>query len=103
MTACKSNLKNIGTALEMYSTDWAGKYPVALAKLTPRYLKTLPECPAAAKMSYVAEFGPGAYANTGSYADYYYVQCHGANHTPVSIEGDYPAYNGIKGLIERAP
>ena len=28
LTACKSNLKNIGTAMEMYSTDWSGKYPV---------------------------------------------------------------------------
>ena len=25
LTACKSNLKNIGTAMEMYSTDWSGK------------------------------------------------------------------------------
>ena len=24
LTACKSNLKNIGTAMEMYSTDWSG-------------------------------------------------------------------------------
>ena len=28
LTACKSNLKNIGTALEMYSTDHAGRYPL---------------------------------------------------------------------------
>ena len=30
LTACKSNLKNIGTAMEMYSTDWGGKYPTAI-------------------------------------------------------------------------
>ena len=27
LTACKSNLKNIATALEMYSTDNSGQYP----------------------------------------------------------------------------
>ena len=30
LTACKSNLKNIGTAMEKYSTDWGGKYPTAI-------------------------------------------------------------------------
>ena len=27
LTSCKSNLKNIGTALEMYFTDHNGQYP----------------------------------------------------------------------------
>lgn len=27
MTACFNNLKNFGTALEMYSTDHGGRYP----------------------------------------------------------------------------
>lgn len=44
MMACKSNLKNIGTALEMYSTDH-GAYPRELTELTPTYLKTVPTCP----------------------------------------------------------
>src|SRR5207253_10538548 len=30
--ACMSNLKNIGTALEMYSTDNSGRFPTALAQ-----------------------------------------------------------------------
>ena len=46
LTRCTSNLRVIGTALEMYSTDWSGRYPRELAKLTPNYLKTMPTCPA---------------------------------------------------------
>lgn len=104
LTACKSNLKNIGTALEMYSTDWAGKYPGTTSALTPNYLKTIPLCPAAASNTYVATFGTGAAFNaTPAYQDYYYVSCTTANHLAVSVTGNYPAYNGIAGLIERAP
>ena len=51
-TACKSNCKNIGTALEMYSTDWEGKYPSDMASLIPNYLKVIPECPAAGTDTY---------------------------------------------------
>ncbi len=46
-SACKSNLKNIGTALEMYSSDHGGEYPPSLATLSPEYLKRIPECPLA--------------------------------------------------------
>jgi hypothetical protein len=42
LTATKSNLKNMGTALEMYSTDHKGAYPATLDELTPNYLKTIP-------------------------------------------------------------
>jgi prepilin-type N-terminal cleavage/methylation domain-containing protein len=103
LTACKSNLKNIGTALEMYSTDWSGKYPTATTLLTPNYLKTIPECPAAASVTYTASFGTAGTMNTQSYQDYYYVECTGGNHEAVSVTANYPAYNGIQGLIERTP
>jgi prepilin-type N-terminal cleavage/methylation domain-containing protein len=103
LTACKSNLKNIGTALEMYSTDWSGKYPTGTTVLTPNYLKTIPECPAAATNTYTSTFGSSATFNPDSYTDYYFVECTGANHLPVSVTANYPAYNGIQGLIERNP
>lgn len=102
LTACKSNLKNIGTALEMYSTDYAGKYPSSLEAVIPNYLKTIPECPSAGTVTYRASFGLNAPMNKG-YEDYYYVECYGENHTSVSVTGNYPAYNGIHGLVERAP
>lgn len=102
LTACKSNLKNIGTAMEMYSTDWSGKYPtVGMNKLTPNYLKTIPECPAAGSITYVATFGPTKAFNTAGFQDYYFLQCNGSNHTSVSVPANYPMYDGIQGLIER--
>lgn len=102
MTACKSNLKNIGTALEMYSTDNAGKYPTALEKVVPKYLKSLPACVAAGEVTYKAAFGPNAPRNEEKrYADYYFIQCSGDYHDDVGMERDYPQYNGIQGLIER--
>lgn len=101
LTACKSNLKNMGTAMEMYSTDWSGKYPTDRNQLTPNYLKTIPECPAAGTDTYNMTSGTGAVYNTQSYQDYYFISCSGNNHLPVSVPANYPQYNGIVGLIER--
>lgn len=101
MTACKSNLKNLGTAMEMYSTDYSGKYPTSMSQLTPNYLKTIPECPAAGNVSYTLETGKKAPLNTKAYEDYYYIQCKGEHHADVSVPANYPKYNGIVGLIER--
>ena len=109
LTACKSNLKNIGTAMEMYSTDWGGKYPDPAqggpgvpGGLTPNYLKTIPECPAAGSDTYSAavQFGVLVY-NTAGFQDYYFVQCAADNHKAVSVSPGYPQYDGIQGLIER--
>lgn len=52
-TACRTNLKNLASALEMYSTDYSGQYPESLERLLAgNYLKTLPTCPAAGHMTY---------------------------------------------------
>jgi hypothetical protein len=56
LTACKSNLKNIGTACEMYGTDWKGLYPKEMSLLTPNYLKTIPSCPHAGRDTYSASY-----------------------------------------------
>ncbi len=46
LTACKSNLKNLATALEMYASDNKGQYPISLDVLTSgNYLKLIPTCP----------------------------------------------------------
>ena len=107
LTACKSNLKNIGTAAEMYSTDWSGKYS-SYVTLTPNYLKVGPKCPTAGSDTYAANWKTGATApGNGApgpvYTDYYYVSCATGTHLAVSVSGAYPAYNGITGLIERSP
>jgi hypothetical protein len=101
-TACTSNLKNLGTALEMYSTDYKGKYPPVdsgLSLLTPNYLKTIPACPAAGKVTYSYTGGPDAALNGPGYQDYMELRCVGSNHKAVGVQGDLPAYTGVYGLI----
>lgn len=97
-TACKSNLKNIGTALEMYSTDWSGAYPEDTTKLVPNYLRTMPECPMAGTDTYSESYSR---IKTKEGWDSYQFFCKGENHTAVSLPANYPAYNGIIGLQER--
>jgi len=45
--ACKNNLKQIGLALHIYSTDHAGRFPDRLSQLYPDYAKDLSDfvCP----------------------------------------------------------
>jgi hypothetical protein len=97
-TACKSNLKNIATALEMYSTDARGRYPTSLSALTvdQRYLRTLPTCPAAGRDTYSATY------RSRSSPDRYTVLCTGENHKSVGVGENYPQYNSVAGLIEKA-
>ncbi len=49
---CKENIKNIATALEMYSTDHAGRFPPTLGHLAPDYLGKVPTCPSTQTVVY---------------------------------------------------
>lgn len=100
LTACKSNLKNLATALEMYASDYGGAYPPRLELLTQgnSYLKTIPTCPAAGRMTYEYRVIPGKTRNFEMY-------CSGDHHRQayVGFEGDstnYPQYNGEQGLLD---
>ncbi len=91
-TACKSNLKNIGTAMEMYSSDSQGRYPPALKYITPYYLKTIPTCASAGKATY-------GYIYTTE-PDIYTAWCSGSYHTPMT-NPNYPQYDAVQGLYEK--
>lgn len=95
LTACKSNQKNIGTAMEMYSTDYKGLYPTSMGKLTPNYLRTLPECPAAGKDTYSNSLKVTTQPDTFSF------YCEGHHHAGSGVPADKPAYSSQEGLIER--
>ncbi len=101
LTSCKSNLKNIGTALEMYATDNLGRYPggsAAGAKLTTAdggqqaYLKTIPSCPSAGNVTYMY--------TVSSNPDVYTLYCGGTNHTAAGCQKNFPAFSASCGLIE---
>jgi hypothetical protein len=95
LVACKSNLRNIGTALEMYSTDNVGYYPKDLKALEPNYLKHIPQCPACERDSYSESYQVNNQPDHFSYT----VCCHGANHSKVGLAENMPQYNSFQGLI----
>ncbi|MCL5773285.1 MAG: hypothetical protein M1536_02760 [Firmicutes bacterium] len=89
---CESNLKNIATALEMYSTDNEGHYPASLKQLVPNYIQKIPACPAAGKdtysISYKSSVNPDAFT----------VYCSGNNHKEVNAGENCPMYTSEGGL-----
>jgi len=90
LTACRSNLKNLGTALEMYATDSKGEYPKLLKDVSPRYLKGIPTCPSTKNDTY-----------SNSYvcsASNFSLCCKGENHRV--DRPDYPSYNAREGLVD---
>ena len=114
-TQCQSNLKNIGTALEMYSTDNEGRYPRALSQLTPDYFRVIPTCAAAGKDTYSQSFESSCYPQEK--VDRYTVFCRGDYHqwttvyffnvipyrtkSGMNIPVNYPQYNSTDGLVVR--
>lgn len=95
LMACRSNLKNIGTALEMWSVDHHGQYPTSLPQLKPDYFKQIPTCPSVNRDTYSA-----AYTMTRN-PDTYAVGCKGSNHTSEGAPPNFPRYTSTQGLIER--
>ena len=100
LTACKSNCKNIATALEMYASDNGGRYPPTLEPLliTGNYLKLIPTCPAAGKMTYT-NYQCSQSPDCFSYA------CVGNNHGKAYSGFDasaenYPRYQAEQGLLD---
>lgn len=93
LTACKSNMKQVGTALEMYSADFSGRYPLSLAPLTPVYLKTLPSRPAARQDTYSAGF------QLNDRQVIYTLVCAGGHHRGVT-DAD-PRYYSAFSVLER--
>lgn len=99
LTACKSNCKNIATALEMYASDNGGHYPASLRELIPgNYLKELPTCPTAARMTY------RDYQSVQT-PDSFSFTCVGNNHarsyTGFSTSStNFPQYSAESGLLD---
>jgi len=106
LSACKSNLKSVATALELYSTGNDGRFPVFLTELSPQYLIELPTCPAVGQDTY----SDGYVSNSNP--DLFTVVCEGNNHSGVDGIGgtsaggagsnlSYPQYCSSQGLIDR--
>ncbi len=55
---CQATMKALGTFLEVYSTDFKGRYPAALKGLTPRYGRQVLDCPTGQAYGYESESKP---------------------------------------------
>ena len=85
----------------MYSTDYGGHYPENISLLTPNYLKTIPDCPAAGEMTYHYTRTSKKLPDRDIAVENYEFYCSGEHHESVSVSANYPKYNGIDGLVER--
>ena len=97
LSACAGNLKNIATALELYSTDNNGSYASNLTSLSPTYMRSgAPACPANST-AYTYSQGVNAYSiyQNASGAD---VHTPGGAGATCDDSGECPSYTAAGGL-----
>lgn len=93
-TACESNLKNIGAALEMYAGANDRNYPPSLTVLTPGYLQTIPTCSSSGtNRGYI-----DSYRVSKDFKAYTFY-CPGDSHSAIGNSINFPQYNSREGLI----
>ena len=90
-TACSSNLKNIATALQIYSTEFE-RFPVSLDALVPNYIKIIPNCPDAKCDTYTAGYEVDDNGVT------FTICCKGHFHSVLGCNEDEPYYIFDRGL-----
>jgi hypothetical protein len=95
LKGCKTNLKHLATALEMYSCDHQGHYPKSLAELVPQYVISLPKCPAAGVETYSSGLA------TASQPDIFSLQCTGHFHQKARQPINCPQYFNCSQGTER--
>lgn len=93
LVRCHSNLKILGTALELWAVDHQGSYSTNLDEVVAGLddMPGVPSCPAAGKPTYVVRLeGEGGYQ----------LWCQGEHHKADGLPPDYPRYSPPEGLIE---
>jgi len=91
-TACGQNLASIATALQTYANESEQLYPTALSNLLPKYLSTIPTCPAANANTYNASYSKSDDPRN------FTIFCQGSFHTPAGVNADEPWYTLTEGL-----
>lgn len=99
LTGCTTNMKNIATAVETYSTANMSRYPIQLVSLTQgaqQCMSVIPTCPSAGNNAgYLAGFV------SASNPDAYTLVCSGNHHGELNIPANFPQYQSSTGLIVR--
>ena len=95
LEACRTNLKSIAQALEIYASENSAHYPPNILVLTPNFLKAFPECPAVSAPTYI-----GSYSSARE-PDIFTIYCQSAAHTPYNISPNYPQWHSISGVADK--
>ncbi len=97
---CKSNLKNLALALEMYAADNDGLYPPSLNYLTKPlsdangYLQSIPKCLVRDTDTYSPSY------KTTPERDRFRIYCSGSNHKLITSKDNLPGIDSVLGLYE---
>lgn len=94
LSACETNLRNVASALEVYSTENGKHFPTALTDLAPTYIQSVPTCPSAGNgtayiQGFTSKTNPSAYT----------LSCKGAWHRDLGLPEDAPAFHYGTGLV----
>ena len=92
---CQRNLRNLGVALELYTTDNNGRFPTHLSALTPRYISHVFCCPSAGRDTYSSGY------HWSARPDAYTLYCNGSNHADAHVTEDLPRIDSREGLFPR--
>lgn len=96
--SCKNNLMDMSTAIFQYEDDHKGRTPGTLSELVPRWLKSVPTCPATGTVTYAYEHGSRIVRTTPTgQEEIFTLYCAGANHS--RLPPNYPQYSADAGLI----
>lgn len=96
LETCKSNLKNIATAVRLYANDNSGYFPVKLDNvcLNPKWgMESIPTCPSGLRDTYSA-----GYEIAKDWKSFT-ILCAGKYHTSANVKENFPQYNTIRGMF----
>lgn len=86
---CRGALESIGLALEAYSRDNDGKYPRSLQWLIPKYIKRIPENPAAMEDTFTQGY------ECSENQDVFTVYSKGDYYKDVGVPENFPQYSSL--------
>lgn len=90
---CKANLKDMSTALNLYSNEFGGFYPPNLTLITPSYVSSIPRCPSTSQDTYSAGYSVSDDGHS------YTLCCNGQNHGDFGYGLNQPYYSSSDGLM----
>lgn len=98
LVECKSNLRSISVATELFRTR-RGHYPSEVDDLSPEFLKEIPRSPGGATSHYKLGPGPRVTQN-GKVKPTYLISCTDPLHLRYGGRGNYWAYDSESGFSD---